>query len=133
MIFNTHYYPQGTFVLRNSDDGDKSSIWIEAPAEVIKFSNVRLTETSPIECVAECNRTSLNRSITHKTEKMHGVLRYHSLNGEFFAHLLFSTPTDVFVWDVHYKAFLIVVPKRIRDMLNAAEAHTLDKMMKGNT
>jgi hypothetical protein len=129
MIFNTHYYTQGSFVIRSTENGEKSSIWIEAPTEVINFTNIFLTKVNPIECLADVNRTSLNKSISHRTENLHGVLRYHSLNGDFFAHLVFAMPTDLFVWDIHYKAFLIAVPLPIRNLLNQSEAHALDKAM----
>lgn len=125
MIMHTHYYPQGSFIIRGTEDAEESTLWIETLKETFVLQEVVLRGTSPIECLASCRLTSDEHAVN-----LRGVLRYHSLNGILFAHLTFATPTDLYVWDLHYKGYMIAVPESVNLKLQQAEAHTLDRLLK---
>ena len=120
MRYTTHYYPAGAITkLVGMDYDQEEALTIECVHATYTLANLRVTPT-PVEVIA----TMTKRMLGAKDYVMEGVLRYHSLNGDFFAHLTFTTPTDLYAWGIHYKTFVVAFPQSIKDKLNTAEAHT---------
>lgn len=129
-IITAHYYPFISITIKGIDEKDSSSISIEAPTELFHINNVGLTKNT-IEVASSCLIAPLCQDQTHKPEKYHGLLRYYGLSGELFEHLVFSTSTDMYVWDIPYSIYVTTIPPNIRSKLNRAETYALDQFMKG--